>query len=67
MLFLCDPPIKNGTGIRIIIKHGKGEERMSYIQDLYEVTDYKPDTSPDDIYKMLTETIDAIMEVMPNE
>ena len=67
MLFLCDPPTKNGEGIRIIIKHGEGEERMSYIQDLYKGRDYKPDASPDDIYKMLTEIIDAIMEVMPNE
>ena len=67
MLFLCDPPIQNGDGIRIIIKHGKGEERMSYIQDLYKGMDYKPDASPDDIYKVLTETIDSIMEVMPNE
>lgn len=67
MLFLCDPPIKNGTGIRIIIKHGKGDERMSYIQDLYKGTDFKPDAGPNDIYKVLTETIDAIMEVIPNE
>lgn len=67
MLFLCDTPPQNGKGIRIVIKHGKDEERMSYIQDLYEGMDYKPDASPDDIYKVLTETIDAIMEVMPNE
>lgn len=67
MLFLCDPPTKNGQGIRIVIKHGKDEERMSYIQDLYEGMDYKPDASPDYIFKILTETIDAIMEVMPNE
>lgn len=73
MLFLYDLPTRsdavdfNDRGIRIIIKHGEGEERMSYIQDLYKGRDYKPNASPDDIFKVLTETIDAIMEVMPNE
>lgn len=64
-LFLADPPPQKGRGIRIIIRHNEGEDTMSYIQDLFEGTDYSPDAEPDDIFEVITKTIDAIMEVMP--
>ena len=62
---LTEPPAEKGRGIRIIIRHNEGEDTMSYIQDLFEGKDYSPDAGPDDIFKVITETIDAIMEVMP--
>ena len=61
-LCLADPPAKDGRGIRIIIRHNEGEDTMSYIQDLFEGTDYRPD---DDIFEVVTKTIDSIMEAMP--
>lgn len=64
-LFLAEPPPEKGRGIRIIIRHNDPEDPMSYIQDLFEGKDYSPDAEPDDIFKVITETIDAIMEVMP--
>ena len=64
-LFITEPPAEKGRGIRIIIRHNDPEDTMSYIQDLFEGKDYSPDAEPDDIFKVITETIDAIMEVMP--
>ena len=62
---LTEPPAQKGRGIRIIIRHNEGEDTMSYIQDLFEGTDYAPDAGTDDIFEVITKTIDAIMEVMP--
>ena len=62
---LTEPPAQKGRGIRIIIRHNDGEDTMSYIQDLFEGKDYSPDAGPDDIFEVITKTIDAIMEVMP--
>lgn len=59
---LTSPPVEKGNGIRIIIRHNEGEDTMSYIQDLFEGKDYSPD---DDLFEIITKTIDAIMEVMP--
>lgn len=64
-LYLTEPPVQKGIGIRIIIRHNEGEDTMSYIQDLFEGMDYAPDAGPDDIFEVITKTIDAIMEVMP--
>lgn len=62
---LTEPPAEKGRGIRIIIRHNEGEDTMSYIQDLFEGKDYSPDAGMDDIFEVITKTIDAIMEVMP--
>ena len=59
---LTEPPAEKGRGIRIIIRHNEGEDTMSYIQDLFEGKDYSLD---DDMFEVITKTIDAIMEVMP--
>lgn len=59
---LTEPPAEKGRGIRIIIRHNEGEDSMSYIQDLFEGKDYSLD---DDMFEVITKTIDAIMEVMP--
>lgn len=62
---LTEPPAQKGRGIRIIIRHNEGEDTMSYIQDLFEGKDYSPNAGSDDIFEVITKTIDAIMEVMP--
>lgn len=64
-LYLTEPPAQKGIGIRIIIRHNDEEDTMSYIQDLFEGKDYSPDAGPDDIFEVITKTIDTIMEVMP--
>ena len=61
-LFLTEPPLKRGRGIRIIVKFNDGEEKMKYILDLFEGADYTPD---DNIFEVLTTAIDGIMEQMP--
>ena len=63
-LFICEPPIEKGSGVRIIVKH-YGDDPQQYMLDLYEGTDYKADISPEEMFKVLTNAIDAIMEVMP--
>lgn len=68
ILYLTNVPLEKGNGIRIVVIHKDEEDgNMSYAMDLYEGEDYKPNASPDDIYKVLTETIDAIMVNMPKD
>ena len=64
MLFLVDVPPEKGEGIRIIVKH-HGDDPQQYMIDLYKGTDYKPDLTPDEMFKVLTNAIDDIMEDMP--
>ena len=64
-LWLTESPAKKGRGIRIIIRHNDEEGPMNYIQDLFEGEDYSPDAGSDDIFKVITKTIDLIMENMP--
>ena len=33
--------------------------------DLYEGTDYKADPTPDEMFKVITDAVDDIMEYMP--
>ena len=65
-LFVIDTPPQKGEGIRIVVKHN-GEDPQEYMLDLYKGTDYQPDLTPDEMFKIITKTIDDIMEVMPNE
>ena len=66
MLFLVDVPPKNGEGIRIVIKHN-GDDPQTYFMDLYKGTDYTDEATPDDMFKILTDTIDNIMVNMPKD
>ena len=66
MLFLVDVPPEKGKGVRIIVKH-KGDDPQDYIMDLYEGTDYKADPTPDEMFKVITDAVDNIMEYMPKE
>lgn len=62
VLCISSPPAERGNGIRIIVRFNDGDEKMSYILDLFEGSDYTPD---DDIFEVITTAIDGIMEQMP--
>ncbi len=63
-LFLTSVPPEKGNGVRIVVKHN-GDDPQEYMMDLYQGTDYEPDIKPLEMFRVVTEAIDDIMEVMP--
>jgi len=61
-LQLSNPPAERGNGIRIIVGFNDGDEKMTYIMDLFEGFDY---TRDDDIFEVIKTAVDGIMEYMP--
>lgn len=61
-LFLQEPDPRKGQGVRIIIRCKDGDDKMTYIQDLFERKDFGPD---DDMFKVITKAVEDIMENIP--
>lgn len=61
-LLLQEPDPRKGKGVRIVVRCKDDDDKMTYIQDLFEGKDFGPD---DDMFEVITKAIEDIMENMP--